>query len=837
MSAGIGVPGPGVPAVQAPVAPRVPRTPRAGLPAELRHRLVGVLAAAVALSLGVLAAQPIYRTPWLWLVAFVALVLGTALTWARDRWRWSPPVLIAALLGAFVVTVVPVAVPQSMNAGFLSGLIDGLAAVALGWKQLLTLTLPVGTYRTVLVPFYLVALVTVVLVTLLAVRSRRVAVFAAAPMLLPVAYGTVFGSSEVSGSFALGPLSITAPRETALWLGIALAAAVWIAWTSGSDRRAALKLGRHEGESPVRKGPVVRGTVGALILVGCLAAGALIAPVIDTGARAVPRDAVDPALVVRDRPSPLASYRNAKRDAAIDQVFFTVEGEKGLPERLRLAVLDSYEGVDFHVSEGAAGLFTRFPSGETLTAPSKVTVTIGEGYEDIWAPTATLGTPPAFGGPRAEALADGFYVNRATGGAIAFSGDAGNAFGFAEGDSFSAQMETAASNGKLGGPVSDAPLVNLESAPELGHWVEAQGVAASEEGVTALIERLRARGYLSHSLTAGDGESAWIERLTKEYGTKFESSAGGHSLARLESLFAQLNQQQRAAGEDPAPAMLVAGIGDDEQFAAAAALSARALGYDARVVVGVRTQGDGVPGVPVCESDCTGNMLAAWAEVRGDAGDWVVFDATPQVEQSPQRLEEGEQLPEYPTTPEERDVREIDPPIGLGEQGEGTSAEIDPTETAWLGPLLRVIGLSAATVGLIALPLLFLPVAKKLRRRRRRNDVHTELQALGAWAEIVDQARDTGVNVPDRATRREIATVLATRPAAWAASEIDRAVFAPGSVTSEQVSVLWDAVDADKAERRAKLTFWQRLRALYSLRSYGVLMGRREAQASGSDGV
>lgn len=807
-----------------------PGLPGAVLSSAVRYRIAGIAASMVALSLGVLAAQPIYRTPWLWLVALVALVLGVAVSFARDRWRLSPPIVIAVLLGAFVVTVVPVAVPQSLNAGFLSGLIDGLAAVALGWKQLLTLTLPVGTYRTVLVPFYLVALVSVVLIMLLSGRSRRVAVFAVAPMLLPVAFGTVFGSADVSASLSLGPLSIAAPRETLLWLCIALAAAVWIVWTAGSDRRAALKLGRAAGESPVRRGSLARGGVGALILVGCLAAGAFLAPVFDTGARAVPRDAVDPALVVRDRPSPLASYRNAKRDTTIDQVFFSVDGDKGLPERMRLAVLDAYDGVDFHVSDGTAGLFTRFPSGAPLTSPSKVTVTIGEGYQDIWAPTATLGTPPVFGGPRADALADGFYVNRDTGGAIAFSGQAGAALGLAAGDRFSAEMETATSNANLGGPVSDAPLIELETVPELDRWVAAQQVSADEEGLNTLIERLRARGYLSHSLTTGEGEQAWLERLTKEYGTKFESSAGGHSFARMENLFAQLNQQQRAAGEKPTPAMLVAGIGDDEQFATAAALAARALGYESRVVVGVRTVGDGVPGVPVCEQDCTGNMLAAWVEVRGDGGEWAAFDVTPQVEQRPQRLEEGEQMPEYPTTPEERDVREIDPPIGLGEQGESGSTDVDPDQAAWLGPLLRVIGLSVAAALLLALPLLFIPVAKRLRMRRRRHDVHPELQALGAWSEMVDRARDTGVEVPDRATRSEVAAVLATRPAVWAAGEIDRAVFAPGTISADQVSMLWDSVEADSSERRARLTLWQRLRAQYSLRSYGVLIGRRGAR-------
>lgn len=806
-----------------------------------RRRIKGVGAATVSLALGVLAAAPIYRTPWLWIVAAVALVLGVFIAWARERWRLSPPIVIAVLLVVFIVTVVPIAVPQSWGSGvvpgFVSRLVDGLAAVALGWKQLLTLTLPVGTYRTVIVPFYVVMLVSALTIMLLANRSRRVASLAAIPMLAPVAFGTVFGAAEVSAPLQLGPLSVSAPRETLLWLSITVAAALWVAWTSNSERRAALRLGRAEGESPMRRGALARVGVGGLIVVVCLAGGALIAPLVDTGARAVPRDAIDPQLVVRDRPSPLASYRTSKRDAELDRVMFTVAGDRGLPERLRLAVLDAYDGVDFHVSEGAAGLFTRYPSGAPATEPSEVLVQIGEGYSDIWAPTAQLATPPVFGGPRADALSDGFYVNRDTGGAIAFSGRTGAALGLVEGDSYRAEMEAAPGPKTLGAPASDAPLFDLETAPELERWIAAQQQSASEAGLAALVERLRDRGYLSHSLTATEGEQAWFARLANDYGTRFESSAGGHSLARIESLFAQLNQQQRAAGENPKPGMLVAAVGDDEQFAAAAAILARAMGYESRVVVGVRTTGDGVAGVPACVRDCTGDTLAAWVEVRGDRGLWVAFDVTPQTENRPKRLEEGEQLPEYPTAPEDRDVREVDPPIGLGEQDESSPADIDPDVASWLGPLLRVIGLSAAAVGLLALPLLFLPVAKLLRARRRRGDVHSELRALGAWDEMVDRARDAGVAVPSGATRTEVAAALATAPAVWAAQEVDRAVFAHDAITTQQVDTLWEAVKADRCEREQSLNVWRRLRARYSLRSYGIGARRRGAHNSESEGL
>lgn len=787
--------------------------------------LTGAAGAAIALALGTLAAQPIYQTPWLWLVAAAALAIGVLVAWLRARARLGAVPVIALLLGLFALTVVPVAVPQALGGGFFTGLTDGLAAVALGWKQLLTLTLPVGTYRTVLVPFYIVSIIAAFLTVRLSQLRGRAAAVAALPMLLPVAFGTVFGASNVSKPFSLGPVNIVAPRELGLWLGAALLAAVWIVWTAGRERRAALKLGRSATAPQTNRGGVVRAAIGALILVVCLGAGALLAPVANSGVRQVPRDSVDPELVVRERPSPLAGYRGSKTDTELDRVMFSVRGSNGLPDRLSLAVLDSYDGTDFHVSDGAAGLFTRFPSGERLKSPSSVEVHIGEGYQDIWVPTATLGSAPNFAGQRAQRLDDGFYVNRETGGAIAFAKGEKNVVGLRQGDSYTAPMETKPQATELGSPVSKSALVDLETAPELGAWIEAQELPGDDAGLAALIERLRERGYLSHSLTDEPGTSLWLARLADEHGTAFESSAGGHSLARVEGLFAQLNEQQRAAGEKATSEQLVAGVGDDEQFAAAAALIARALGYDSRVVVGVRTAGDGVPGVPVCERDCTGDTLAAWIEVRGSAGNWVPFDVTPQVEIRPQRLEEGEQLPQYPSTPEERDVREIDPPIGLGEQGESATTDNEDDQLGELWPVLRAALLGAGALTFITLPLLYLPAAKRLRARRRAGAAEPEVRAVGAWNEMVDRALDQGVDVPTGTTRARVAQALSTEAAGWLAQETDRAVFGNAPTSPQQADLMWAAARDDHAARKADQSRWARLRAAYSLRSYGF--GRR----------
>lgn len=789
-------------------------------------------ACALAAVVGVAAAWPIYETGRLWLVAGAALVLGFGIALARRAWRLRAPVLAVAVLGAFALTVAPVAVPQAFAEGpfgYVRGLVDGLAAVALGWKQLLTLDLPVGSYQTVLVPFYTVILLSTLLATVIALLPGRLAALAAVPLLAPVAFGTAFGASAVSDPLRLGPLVVVAPRELGLWLAAGVLGAVWVAWTAGAERRAALR----RGGADLSRGRLVRVVAGAATVAVALVAGVAVAPALDRGQRDVPRDRVDPEIVVKQQTSPLGAYRLSKTDDEIDRELVRVSSSARPPAYLRFAVLDAYDGVDFHVGQDEAGRFTRFPSGDDLASPVDVTVEIGEGYREIWAPTAGLGDPPAFSGPRAAELADAFYVNRETRAAIAVP----NGGGLAQGDAYTAPMEADETPEIADRPVHDGPLFDLERTPELAAWIEAQDIAPSGDGLLELIDRLRQRGYLSHAISEED--SLWLERLNEEYGTRFESSAGGHSLARIEALFAQLNAQQRAAGEQAKESMLVAGIGDDEQFATAGALIARALGYESRVVVGVRLGdehgagsaggGDGtreVQGIPPCSDSCTGENLAAWIEVRGESGEWAPVDVSPQAEVRPQTLEEGEKLPEFPTVPEERDALEVDPPLGLGEQNDA-SDDTDDEQPAgsWLA-VLRAVGLAIAALLLLLLPLLFLPFAKRLRARRRRAEALPELRALGAWNEMVDRARDAGVAVPAEGSRREVGLALGTRPAIWAAAEADRAVFSPGGVSDADAELLWAAAEADHAERRSGMTKRQRLGQAYAVASYGLRLRR-----------
>lgn len=826
----------------APASTAAPAAPAAGGPR--RSASPGSAASAALLTAAVIllagfAAGPVYATDFVWATVAGGGATAFIVTWAGMRWRWGVFTPIA-LFGAFALLVVPLAVPTASLAepgAVLRGLVDGLASVALGWKQLLTLTLPVGTYQAVLVPLLVTVFAAAALAAWLALRGGRAAPFAALGVVAPALFGTVFGSSEVSEPLVLPPAEIVAPRELALWLAAFAVAATWVAWSSGSSRRRALRLGRVAGSAGsaeaarrLRRNRAARAGAAALLAIVALGAGTVLAPAVTADERRVPRDRVDPELIVREQTSALAAYRTWKRDAAFAAPIFSVSGSE-LPHRLRLAVLDRYDGVDFSVGDVRdTGRFVRFPTGERVDDAAEVEVAVEEGYSGIWVPLAPpLAAPPSFTGERAADLADGFYLNRETGGAIAVPGES---TGLRPGDAFTAPMSTAADARVDASPAHADPQVDLEAMPQLERWLRAQALPATGAGLEEAVQRLRDRGYLSHSLTDGEGEREWSLALAEEYGTRFITSPGGHSVARVETLFEQLAEQQLAAGEGASRELLVAGIGDDEQFAAAAALVARAMGFDSRVVVGVRLD-EGVPGVPACDAACTGEHVAAWVEVRGAEGGWAPLDVTPQVETPPRTLTEGERYPEFPTLPDERDASVSDPPIGASDAQTGETEPEAEAGSALLLAALRVAGLSLAALCFLALPFLFIPAVKRLRRRRRRSAQSPEVRALGAWDEWVDRTVDAGaVNAVGAGTRRDTARRLGLP--SEIAGVADRAVYARESVTAAEADRLWEFVDQDLAERARARSRWGRVRAAYSLASFGVprlrrvLAGRRE---------
>jgi hypothetical protein len=778
-------------------------------------------------ALATASAWEIYRTPRLVLVAAVGAALGIGvvlLVRALRRPAWSITPLVA--LG-YLLLVVPVAIPSALwsPVEVLRGVRDGVVGIVLGWKQLLTLSLPLGDYQAVLVPFFVLVVVGTAVAAHLISREGAGTAGAAGVVVALTAFGILFGGSSTGAALALGDFRLPAPRELLLGVLLVLLSVLWLVGRARLLRAAALRSAQAQSTS-VRQGAETfalrlrRQIAGILLVVVALVAGLALAPLAQSIApRQALRDDVDPLLVVRQQPSPLAGYRSWFTDAGLESELFTVSGAEGV-DRVRIATLDAYDGDQFRVSAGPDGLrYVRLPGGAPGTG-AEVRITIGAGYRGIWLPVpAGIGTAPAFEGGRAAALADGFYLDADSGSAIdvAVAGDTtADAHGLLPGDGYvvAAGAEPVAAD--FPGEQGTEARISADAYPKLAEWVELQAVPRTGAGVAELVDRLRARGYLSHSVTDADGSAAWIADLASRADYAFLSSRSGHSAARIESLFTDLTAQQLRAGEEAGEDALVAAVGDDEQFAVAAALLARYLGFDSRVVVGVRLASDeSSPGVPVCVTVCTGANVSAWTEVRSATGGWTALDATPQFEVSPITITNGEKLPENPTTPDQVASEPLDPPQAQRDDSESPNDTPAPVPAWWeaLLPILVVAGTVGLTLLLLLLPVLVLAVAKVVRRRSRRDAPIPEVSMVGAWTELVAGYVDLGFDVPERASRTGIARAVGRPRALVLAAEVDRAVFAEHPPERVASTASWRLVDEERRELAAAVPLNRRLLA------------------------
>jgi hypothetical protein len=453
-------------------------------------------------------------------------------------------------------------------------------------------------------------------------------------------------------------------------------------------------------------------------------------------------------------------------------------------------------------------------------------VTVDKGLSGIWMPLpAGIASAPQFTGPRAAALADGFYLDRDSGAGIEIASTGSGARGLRAGDGYTIAAP-ATTSAPLGGPGATSRL-DLHAYPQLAGWIKAQGQPDSASGFQELVTRLRDRGYLTHSLDADTASTDWIGALKKSSSYQFQAAYAGHSAAREEALFQQLLDQQNRVGPKADKDLLVAGVGDDEQFATAVALLARAEGYDSRVVVGVRMTTLAGSGVAACSGSCTGGQLAAWAEVRSPgAAAWTTVDAEPQYAKLPTLVTTGQELPKNATVPEQPKVGTVQPPTAQHDDNSGAKP-VKSAFPAWLGTVLavlRIVGIVIGALLLVLLPAIVLAIAKRARRGSRRRAPVPEVAVVGAWAELVDVWTDGGVD-PGPGTRRDQAVAIGSPAASRLAVLADHAVFGEHPPTRESADEAWSLVESELGRRATMLGRWRRLRAAASPTSFWRSLG------------
>ncbi len=718
---------------------------------------------------------PIYRSTAVIVLVVVALAVGSLIVIVSAQFRWPSFTVLLVSVAAFLLIGVPLAVPAKTQFGVLptaEGLLDLVTGVALGWKQLLTISLPVGDYQALLVPALVLVLVTTIVGLTVALRAKYGELAVLAPIALFIV-ATAFGPR-----FPDRPLA--AP------IALLVAVLFWLVWFRWYRRRAAIRSLAAQSDGPGAESglPGLRTVIAAAVIlaIASTAAVAAVGAVPPSADRTVLRTSLEQPFDPRDYVSPLSGFRSYWKPPLLDDVLLRVTG---LPEgaRIRIATLDTYDGVVYAVGSDTvsslSGSFTRVPSSVDQSEVTGDPVTVGitvQDYSGVWLPTVGKLESVAFAGADRDALRDSFYYNDT-------SGTAAVVRGLASGDRYT--LEAVVPN-----QPTDAQLATLEPGTatvpsprnvpdELTAKLDeyTTGIDGAGKRLVAMLAGLATDGYISHG---GDDEPP---------------SRSGHAADRIAELLSS-------------PRM----IGDAEQYAVAAALMADDLGFPARVVVGFAPTSGSV----------TGGDISAWIEVDTAQYGWVAIDPTTEAREIPEEDPQDNAQVARPQTI-------VPPPIVEDERFDRQATPDSQQELpADLNPVLLVllaVAKGAAVVLLIAAIILApfaLIVAAKLRRRRLRRRAPDALQRIsGGWQEFEDAVVDHGLSPAAASTRSEVAAIAGGVQSQVLAAVADRAIFAPDEPVDADADSVWRAVDELQASLDAGLTRWQRLRARISLRSLG----------------
>ncbi|WP_286279488.1 hypothetical protein [Naasia aerilata] len=280
--------------------------------------LVNTVFVVVAMAISSATFWPIHRSEALVVAVAVALVAGVAIAIAGAARHWPAWAVGGLTILAYLVLGVPAAVPSLAFAGVVPtvpGLTALVAGAGLSWKELLTVSLPVGGYQTLLVPVFLLVLVLTVAGLSIALRAR----FGELAVLAPIALFTA--------GILLGPTRSTWPLPIALGLLVTLL--LMLVWRRQSRRTAALDRLRAapEDRGDRRRANLRRWLGAAVILVlavgGSVAASAALPA---STPRQVLRTAVEVPFDPRDYASPLSAFRRYFAEDRADRTMLTVDG-------------------------------------------------------------------------------------------------------------------------------------------------------------------------------------------------------------------------------------------------------------------------------------------------------------------------------------------------------------------------------------------------------------------------------------------------------------------------------------------------------------------------------
>ncbi|HUH52445.1 MAG TPA: hypothetical protein VLZ31_00140 [Microbacteriaceae bacterium] len=800
---------------------------------SLRIKIADATAINTIAIIGFIAVWNIYQHLWFFVVAGISLIVANAVAFLKIKFNIRFSVYLATLLVSYLVVAVLFAIPNvySDPANSLPLILQVVLAPVAVWKQLITLDLPLGTYQAVLTP--------VVFVTLALVPQSLILLWSESKRLLlaiPLAWGILlfgisFGSSSITmlfGSFSLQ-----------LFLGL-LAFFVTVVFLLLRDRLTRQQNVLGLNKTYTSAASKQKAIIGTLMLTVAFLVSALVSPsMIADATRDVLRTAADPTERVNAEISPLVHYRKFLSDEWFDETIFEIAAPAEI-NRVRLAVMQNYDGNTLtvtskkEINKGTVDgvtqdIFKRVPATVSTckSCLSDIKVEI-KSWQEVWTPI--FGVPEAiiFQGQNAHSLADNFYYHAESGTGVQLaevSARQDMTYLLTTNDNYINEEQP-----DLRGftPARESSRFATEIVPDsLKEWIKSQEVGAGAEALIELLERLRERGFLSHDfMLPSDETPLWVQQLN-DY--QFQSSRSGHSTERIDQLFSDLLKREselQNVSSEPSNKNLVAATGDDEQFAVAAMLIADHLGFDVRVVFGVLLDPiDATTPYHCDEGVCDGSSLSVWIEVQdSQTQDWAALDVTPQWQNPPTLGTAEVSDPQNQTEVVKEKVGYVPPADPT--PGVETNTSEEPTENAgnfeWLWEILVKVGVSITALLLFLSPIIIILAIKSLRRKKRKTARDPLTRIIGGWSEYVDREVDGGQHIPVNKTRLEIANSYrdAGSTPAQLAVLADMAEFSGVPTSDTRAEQYWQLVESAIDESTTKLSFWFRLKAKVSVRSF-----------------
>ncbi len=310
--------------------------------------------------------------------------------------------------------------------------------------------------------------------------------------------------------------------------------------------------------------------------------------------------------------------------------------------------------------------------------------------------------------------------------------------------------------------------------------------------------------------------SRWVEGATTDFQRATE-------LATHLATEYQLDQKTAAGHSLPQLRLFLTATkaGRDEQFVAAYALLARAIGLPVRIAVGVELTADG------SDSEASTANVTAWPEVAFQKYGWVAFDPLPDQLAAPPSVEPtgnpvgaaGEAAPPPTTAANPLETRPTDPPPPV-EVGSGSLSVAGRFFLVGVLLLLAVLAYVATVLTM-----------KRNRRLRRAQAMRADERIAGAFFDSIDVAVDLGAVAEPALTNREL--VAASRAVVGRGGEpldelarlATRATYAPEEPGPEAVEAAWQHARqvASETARSTGRVRWVRARiSLRSLRLDGL---------------